>query len=102
MRAGSFSGGFTSISAKYEGRLVYRKNASLTLTREWFDSTIAHQFMSDVDKKLNEMVETMRMVDEELRKRFGDFDMRDILLTTPSMTDVPSECVIPMDFKYSK
>jgi hypothetical protein len=57
--------------------------------------------MNDVDKKLNEMVEAMRMVDEELRKRFGDFDMREVMLAQ-SMKNVSPVFVFPLDFKYEK
>jgi len=55
--------------------------------------------MNDVDKKIDEMVETILMVDRELRKRFGDFNMKDVMLSQPMKDDVPPEYVFPMDFK---
>jgi hypothetical protein len=58
--------------------------------------------MNDVDKKLEEMLKGFLLIDVELRKRFGDFDMKDILLTKSMKDPVPSECVFPMDFKYHK
>jgi hypothetical protein len=55
--------------------------------------------MNNTDKKLNEMVKNMVLVDELLRELFGDFDMKDIL-SHNSMKDVPSENTFFMDFKY--
>lgn len=55
----------------------------------------------DVDKKVDEIMETFLMIDTEFRKRFGDFDMKDVMLSQ-SVKDVPKECVFPMDFKYEK
>ena len=58
--------------------------------------------MNDTDKKLNEMMESFLMIDRELKKRFGDFDMKDVMLSESMKDSVPSECVFPIDFKYKK
>jgi hypothetical protein len=55
----------------------------------------------EVERRINEMVDTVRIVHERLREKFGDFDMKDILLQY-SMKDVPSDCVFPLDFIYEK
>jgi hypothetical protein len=63
---------------------------------------VTTNFMNDVDEKINEMVQNMILVDTELKKRFGNFNMKDVMLSQPMMKDVPSKCVFPMDFKYEK
>lgn len=59
-------------------------------------------FMNDdTDKILDEMIQNMILADKLLRERFGDFDIKDILLNN-SMKTVPSGSVFPMDFKYER